>query len=164
MSKALRSGAITEQSCSEALLTAKGDLFIASSYLGVKPRELDSYIRASEDLQAFVAAIGYVKSTTEYSKLSAEQFADQMEIQTRSYRLEALDVIHEIATMEDNGPEPLSAAMMEVKLKAAIQLRGSAPEAPVGNQQSQILTELNQLYQQASTRIKSIRVAQIEYD
>lgn len=164
MSKALRSGTITEQSCSDALMTAKGDLFVAAAYLKVKPRELDSYIRASEDLQAFVAAIGCVKASAEYSKLSTEQFADQMEIKTRSYRLEALDVIHEIATLEDNGPEPLSAAMMEVKLKAAIQLRGSAPEAPVNNGQSQIMTELNQLYQQASTRIKSIRVAQIEYD
>jgi hypothetical protein len=145
-------------------MIARGDLFVAASYLHVRPRELDGYLRASESLQAFVSAMGRVKATPEYDRLSQEQFAEELDRLTRSYRLEALDVIYDIATLEDNGPEPMSAAMMEVKLKAAIQLRGSVLESPATSQQSQIFNELNQAYQQAAPRIRSMRIAQIEFD
>ena len=57
----------------------------------------------------------------------------------------------------------MSAAEKEVKLKAAIALRG-APEAKVqADSQSQVLAELNDLYQQNAPRIKSVRAVQIEY-
>jgi hypothetical protein len=150
----------TEQSIVEALMTARGDLFVAAAYLGAKPRELDSYIRASEQLQGFMAAIGHVKANPEYNRLSVEQFADELERLTRSYRLEALNIIHELATMNYD-----SAAMADVKLKAAIQLRGAAPEAVTTNTQGNILGELNRIYQEAAPRIKSIRAAvQIEME
>ena len=60
--EALRAGLISEDTVTAALMSARGDLFVASSYLGVTGRELDSYIRASEHLQAFSAAIGTVKA------------------------------------------------------------------------------------------------------
>jgi hypothetical protein len=164
ISQALRDGYISEDSICAALTTARGDLFVASAYLSVTPRELDWYIRASDPVQKFVGAINRVKATPDYDRLSGEQFQDQLRLLTSAYRLEALDVIHDIATMPDDGPEPMSAAMMEVKLKAAIQLRGTVAEAPVNNQQSQVFKELNTLYQQAAPRIKSMRVAQIEFE
>ena len=173
--EALRAGLISEDTVTAALMSARGDLFVASSYLGVTGRELDGYIRASEHLQAFCAAIGTVKTSADYKRLSDEQFEDELERLTKGYRLEALSVIHEIATeaivsddriLPDGQIVPgakMSAAEKEVKLKAAIALRG-APEAKAGvNDQSQVLAELNELYQQNAPRIKSVRAVQIEY-
>ena len=158
--ESLRAGLITEDSLVAALMSARGDLFVAASILGVTGRELDGYIRASEGLQAFCAAIGTVKTSTDYKRLSDEQFEDELERLTKGYRLEALDVIHEVATEPMEG---MSAAEKEVKLKAAIALRG-APEAKAGvNDHSQVLAELNELYQQNAPRIKSVRAVQIEY-
>jgi hypothetical protein len=157
--EALRMGLVSEQTIRDALTNAKGDLFIASSYLGVTGRELDSYIRASETLQAFVAAINTVKLDPAYKRMSGEQFADELERLTRGFRLEALDVIHELATMSYE-----TAAMAEVKLKAAIQLRGAHTDQTTDNGQNAVLMELNQIYQQAAPRIKSVRAVQIEYE
>lgn len=156
---ALRQGLISEQIIRDSLTVAKGDLFLASSYLGVTGRELDGYIRASEDLQGFVAAIAKVKRDPLYDKMSADQFTDELDRMTRGMRVEALDVIHELATM----PFGESAAMAEVKLKAAVQLRGAA-DAPITGGQTAVLQELNLLYQQAAPRIKSVRAVQIEYE
>ena len=159
--EALRAGSVTTATISEALLSARGDLFVASSILGVTGRELDSYIRSSDELQTFCAAVGSVKASGDYKKFSDEQFADELERLTKGYRIEALDVIHEIAT------EPMiemSAAEKEVKLKAAIALRG-APEAKGASQDNaSILAELNAIYQSAAPKIRTIRAVQIDYD
>jgi hypothetical protein len=54
--------------------------------------------------------------------------------------------------------------MAEVKLKAAIALRG-VPDARVQpSQHSGELEELNRLYAEAAPRIRSVRAVQIEYD
>lgn len=150
--------ATTEQGVVEALMTARGDLFVAAAYLNIRPRDLDSYIRSSEQLQGFMAAIGHVKTSAEYNRMSNEQFADELERLTRSYRLDALNVIHQLATMTYD-----SAALADVKLKAAIQLRGAAPETVSTASQTNILGELNRIYNETAPRIKSIRAAiQIE--
>jgi hypothetical protein len=158
--EALRDGLISEQLIRDSLTTAKGDLFIAASYLGVTGRELDGYIRASDELQGYVAAIATVKRDPDYDRMSADQFSGELERLTKGYRIEALDVIHELATMSYGE----SAALADVKLKAAIQLRGAHADAgPTGDQHA-VLQELNLLYQQAAPRIKSVRIAQIEFD
>ena len=87
MREALRAGLISEESVTTALMTARGDLFIAASYLGCTGRELDSYIRASEGLQAFSAAIGTVKTSADYKRLSDEQFSDELDRLTKGYGL-----------------------------------------------------------------------------
>lgn len=159
--EAMRSGAITEGSLIEAMLHAKGDIFVASCILGCTARELDAYIRASEDLQGFVAAIATVKKNPEYERMSNEQFSDELDRLTRSYRLEALGIIHEIATMPTT-----TAADRDVKLKAAINLRGSAPDRVADNSTNNVLAELNEMYLQNAQRIKSVRIqtAQIEFE
>ena len=45
--ESLRAGTVSTTAISEALLDARGDLFVAASILGVTGRELDGYIRAS---------------------------------------------------------------------------------------------------------------------
>jgi len=57
-----------------------------------------------------------------------------------------------------------SAAMAEVKLKAAIALKGSGNDTVRNDGQSSILAELNQIYQTTAPRIKSVRVSQIEFE
>lgn len=158
--EALREGLISEDTIKDALTQAKGDLFLSSCYLGVTARELDGYIRASDTLQGFVAAIAKVKQDPEYRKMSNEQFSDELERLTRAYHLEALEVIHGLA-MEPGG----SAAGKEVQLKAAIALMGSAPQKKVDSGQMATLQELNELYHQSAPRIKSVRIqtAQIEF-
>ena len=155
---ALMDGLVTEQTIRDALTFGKGDLFLASAYLNCTARELDSYIRASEELQGFVAAIAKVKLDPEYARMSREQFEDQLELMTRNYKMDALSVIHDMAMMGYN-----SAAMAEVKLKAAIALKGSSNEPVRNNGQNSILVELNQIYQTHAPRIKSVRVSQIEF-
>lgn len=146
-------------SIENALTEHRGNLFLSATDLGMTPIQLDSIIRKSEDLQAFVAHIVQVKKDSEYDRMSEEQFNSRLEQLNRAYRVEALTVIHELATM----PYGESAAMAEVKLKAAVQLRGKDIDSPQNNGNNSILAELNTLYQQSAPRIKSIRVAQIEY-
>ena len=159
--EALRAGLIDQRTIRDCLVLAKGDLFVAASYLGCTARELDGYIRASEELQGYVAAIGTVKADPNYDRMSTDQFVSQLDQLTRAFRVEAINVIHELATMPFD-----SAAMAEVKLKAAVQLRGTGADAPQAGGQQAVLQELNDLYHQAAPRIKSIRVtqAQIEMD
>lgn len=158
--EALREGLITEDTIKDALTMAKGDLFLSSCYLGVTARELDGYIRASELLQGFVAAIAKVKKDPEYDRMSNEQFSDELDRLSRSYQIEALDVIHEIAI-----GKAVSAADREVKLKAAIALRGTQVAKKTDNGQMATFAELNELYHQNAPRIKSVRIqtAQVEF-
>ena len=159
-SEALRRGDIDEEVIRRALTTCKGDIFKASGMLYVAPRELDRYIRSSEELQGFAAAIATVKKNVDYDRISTEQFREELDNLTRSYRIEATNVIYELATMPFND----SAALADVKLKAAMQLRGAHSDAPVNSDQQQILAELNRLYQESAPRIKSTRIAiEVEY-
>ena len=165
-SEALRRGDISENNVKESLLKARGDIFIASSYLSITPRELDRYIRTSDELQLFTGSIESVKQNAEYDKLSNEQFKRQLDNKTKSFKLDALDVIYDIATMDQGsiGEIPMTAAMYEVKLKAAIKLRGNDDEKSVNNDHLNILTELNNQYLQTAPRIKSIRAIQVEFE
>jgi hypothetical protein len=156
---ALRQGLISVDRIKDALVTAQGDLFLTACYLDVRPGELDSYIRASDEIQGFVAAIDTVKKNADYDRLSKDQFEDQLDRLTKAYRIDALEVIHELATMPFD-----SAAMADVKLKAAVQLKGSNLETKDDGGHSLVLAELNQLYQQSAPRIRSIRAVQVEYE
>jgi len=161
--EALREGRISEESCYNALIEAKGDLFVASCVLGVTGRELDSYIRRSEALQAIVAGIGVVKANADYKRMSSEQFQDEFERLNKQYRVEAVNEIHKIATMDVPLDKDANAALVDVKLKAAVQLRGPVVEAVQTNSNTAVLDELNQLYQAHAPRIKTVRAVQIEY-
>lgn len=155
--EALRAG-LNEDAISQAMLETRGDIFLTAAYCGCTVRELDAYIRASSNLQAFAGAIGRVKCDADYDRLSTEQFEERLDVLTRAYRLEALDVIHDLATMPFDN-----AAMAEVKLKAAVQLRGVGETVSKSNGQDAILAELNQLYHTSAQRIKSVRISQIEF-
>lgn len=160
MKRAYRSGLISEQSIKEALAEAKGDIFLASSTLDCTAQELDRYIRASAELQNFAAAIEKVKIDPAYSRMSAEQFENELSDLTRAYRVVGIEELHDLATMDPKD----SAAMAKVKLQAAIALRGGQQQVGGDREIEHALSELNQLYHQNAPRIKQVRQTTITFE
>lgn len=167
-SETLKAGGVSEVSVRKALTVTKGDIFLTAAYLDCSVREVEWFIRRSDELLAYAVSIEKVKKNPDFDRMTNDQFADELDRRNREYRLEATNIIHEVATLpihDGDGKirEEMTAAMVEVKLKAAIQLRGGQNESRSGGDQMAVLAELNQLYQQSAPRIKSIRAVQIEY-
>ena len=158
--EALRAGGITQDAVCDALLKAKGDIFVTAAILGVTGRELDGYIRTSEALQMTVMGITQVKGDPAYDKMSSEQFRDEYDRLSSQYKIEAVNEIHALAMMPINAE---SAAQNDVKLKAAVQLRGPVMERSQAVDNSGVIDELNALYIANAPRIKTMRAVQIEY-
>lgn len=151
--RALRSGMISEQSIKDALVDAKGDLFLVACALDCTVREVDQYIRRSNELQSFASAVEQVKIDPAYSRLSAEQFDNQVANLLRSFQLDGINEVHKLATMDFGD----SAALAKVKLEAALALKGGASSRSVNGETENALAELNHLYHQNAPRIKEIR-------
>lgn len=160
MRRAMRAGLISEQSIKEALTEAKGDIFLASCALDCTAQELDRYIRRSPALQSFAAAVEQVKLDPAYSRMSAEQFENQLADLTRAYRVEGLQEIHKLATL-DYGD---SAALAKVKLEAAMALRGASGHGGGHSEAENTMAELDALYRQNAPRIKEIRKTVITFE
>mgnify|MGYP001590390495 CR=1 FL=1 len=148
----MRAGLISESSIKMALTEAKGDIFLAACALDCSAGELDNYIRRSNVLQGFAATVEQVKRDPAYDKMSAEQFENQINTLSRSYKLDGLNVIHELAMMA--APD---AATAKVKLDAAKSLRGGDGNTSHGGENEATLVELNQLYMANAPRIREIR-------
>jgi len=148
-----RAGGISEQAIKTALTESKGDLFLAACALDCTARELDLYIRRSASLQAFASAIETVKVDPAYSRLSTEQFENQVADLVRAFRLDGIKEVHKLATMEFGD----SAAVAKVKLDAALELTGSASSRTGNSESENALAELNALYHANAPRIKEIR-------
>lgn len=141
-----------------ALLDAQGDLFIAAQLLGhVTVLKLDRAIRADESLQKTFLAIKQVKSLPEYDRISQEQLEVEVTRRMAVYRADALDSLHELATM----PIDKNSAMAQVKLAAASRLAGSAAEKDQGSDLETTLRELNESFHRNAPRLKITRT-QIE--
>jgi hypothetical protein len=152
-SKARKAGLISEQGIKEALVEAKGDIFLAACALDCTARELDGYIRRSAVLQAFSLQIEQIKIDPAYSRMSVEQFENKLLDLGRAYRIDGLTEIHKLATMEFGD----SAALAKVKLDAAIALRGGVSNHAASSESENVLSELNALYHANAPRIKEIR-------
>jgi hypothetical protein len=152
-SRARKSGLISEQSIKTALTEAKGDIFLAACALDCTPRELDIFIRRSAALQAFAGAIETVKVDPAYSRMSAEQFENQVADLMRAFRVDGINEVHKLATMEFGD----SAALAKVKLDAALALTGKTGTSAGNSETENALAELNALYHANAPRIKEIR-------
>ena len=152
-SRARKSGLISEQSIKTALTEAKGDIFLAACALDCTPRELDLFIRRSAALQAFAGAIETVKVDPAYSRMSAEQFENQVADLMRAFRVDGINEVHKLATMEFGD----SAALAKVKLDAALALTGKTGASAGNSETENALAELNALYHANAPRIKEIR-------
>jgi hypothetical protein len=143
---------MSEPNVRAALLQAKGDIFIASNLLRMPAPHLDRCIRASEPMMAFAATIAQVKADPDYEKMSGGQFAAEINRLSSQYALDGLNVIHELAT-----GDAFTAAEKQVKLDAAVHLRGGAAIGNGGSEMEQLLHVLNQQYQEHAPRIREIR-------
>lgn len=152
-SRARKSGLISEQSIKTALTEAKGDIFLAACALDCTPRELDIFIRRSAALQAFAGAVETVKIDPAYSRMSAEQFENQVADLIRAFRVDGIQEVHKLATMEFGD----SAALAKVKLDAALALTGKTGTSAGNSETENALAELNALYHANAPRIKEIR-------
>lgn len=166
MREAMRQGAISEDKIKEHLIEAKGDLFVAASLTGCTAQEFDRYVRASGSLQAFAATIEVVKQDPEFNRMSIQQFENALTQRTITYRVDAIDSLHELATMsieteiqDSDGDFHVvkSAAMAKVKMEAAKHLHGGTTFNSSGNQVDAVLQELNHLYINNAPMIKEIR-------
>jgi len=152
-SESRRAGLVSEASIKTALTEAKGDLFLAACALGCTAREVDQYVRRSPVLQAHAGAIEQVKVDPAYSRMSVEQFDNQVADLVRSFRVDGIKEVHKLATMEFGD----SAALAKVKLDAALALSAGS-RSSVGNSDTEnALSELNALYHANAPRIKEIR-------
>lgn len=152
-SRARKSGLISEQSIKTALTEAKGDIFLAACALDCTPRELDLFIRRSASLQGFAGAIETVKVDPAYSRMSTEQFENQVMDLMRAFRVDGINEVHKLATMEFGD----SAALAKVKLDAALALTGNTTGRATNSETENALAELNALYHANAPRIKEIR-------
>jgi hypothetical protein len=152
-SRARKTCLISEQSIKTALTEAKGDIFLAACALDCTPRELDLFIRRSATLQAFAGAVETVKVDAAYSRLSTEQFENQVADLVRAFRVDGINEVHKLATMEFGD----SAALAKVKLDAALALTGGTNNRAGNSDTENALAELNALYHANAPRIKEIR-------
>ena len=151
--RARKSGLISEQSIKAALTESKGDIFLSACALDCTPRELDLFIRRSPALQAFASAIETVKIDPAYSRMSTEQFENHIADLVRSFKVDGIQEVHKLATMEFGD----SAALAKVKLDAALALTGGGSTRQNNNETENALAELNALYHANAPRIKEIR-------
>ena len=145
---------LNELSVSQALKDNKGDLILTHQVLGVSFGRLHMFIRCIPSLRRLVKEIERMKQDDEYDKLSVEQFRNEIEARTVVYQLDGLNTIHELATT----PHGDNASLADVRLKAAVQLRGPQTQTGVGGL-GDILAELNQQYLSTAQRVKGLRAS-----
>lgn len=149
----MRAGEISEDLIKKALTENKGDLFRSACALGCTAKELDRYIRSTDELQVFVVAIDQLKNDPAYERLSAKQFTEQLTLLIREGQVMALEEMQKLAGMSIGD----SAAMAQVKFLACARLMGSVVSGGHGGELSDLLAELNQRYEEAAPRIREIR-------
>ncbi len=139
---------ITEQSIKEALIEARGDIFIAGQLLQVTAIRIQRAIQVSAVLQATQDAIPKISKG-----LPLEQLRDAVEQRLTLYRVVGLDALHDLAAM----PIDANSAQNQVKLAAAARLAGETASAGGSGEFEATLRELNQAYQQTAPRLRVIR-------
>jgi hypothetical protein len=148
----------SEDAVRDVLIANKGDLIISATRLGCRPSMLVSWIRAVPSLTAVWNEMEKVKADPDFDSASQSVFDAEIRRRTAAYKLDGIEVIHQIATTEHGE----SAAMADVRLKAAVQLRDAGGDITQGG--SNVLIELNELYRKSAPRIRSMRAVQIEFE
>lgn len=149
---------VSEQLLSQTLVENRGDLMLTAGKLGMRPSKLVDAIKSVPSVAATWQAMERIKADPEFHRITQEQFQQAIAERSALYRLDGLEVIHELAMTDHEGVSGLA----EVRLKAAIALRGTQ-DTQQGSDQV-ILQELNSLYHQSARRIKSLRAVQIDYE
>ncbi len=132
----------------DALIEARGDIFLASQMLGITALRLNRAIQVSPTLQATLDA-----TTTSSKGLSKEALNEAIEHRLGLYRVAGLDALHDIASM----PIGENSAMVQVKFAAASRIAGSPEGGAGGGELGEALRSLNALYHEAAPRLRVVR-------
>ena len=138
---------VTEGSIKEALIEARGDIFIASQLLRVTAIRLDRAIQVSAALQAC-----YETVKEQGKGVPVEVIHAAVERRLSLYRVAGLDALHDLASM----PIDANSAQNQVKLAAAARLAGTV-ESAGGSGIEETLRELNAQYQKEAPRLRVVR-------
>lgn len=149
--------ALDEVTVKMVLLRNKGDLILSAGEMCIRPSTLVNWIRSVPSVKNLWDEMEALKADTKFEAATAEQFAKEIANRAAIYRLDGLEVLHELATEDHDGVS----AMAEIRLKAAIALRGATDYVPTSG--NNVLAELNTLYHANAPRIKSMRAVQIEF-
>ena len=149
---------LNEEIVRSVLLKNKGDLIRSAQTLTIRPSTLVRWIRSVPSVAAIWNEMEVVKADPAFDSATAAQFEAEIKARATVYRLDGLEVLHELATTDHDGVS----SMAEVRLKAAIELRNASEIGVMtgGN----VLAELNELYRANAPRIRSIRAVEIEFD
>lgn len=138
----------TEENAKQALIDARGDIFVASQLLGITAIRLNRAIQASADLQGTVDGIQQVGKGA-----SPEALHAAVEQRIALYRVAGLDALHDLATM----PIDQNSAQNQVKLAAAARLAGGLEGGVTGGEMAETFRELSELYQKHAPRLRVTR-------
>lgn len=141
-------GKLTEQAAKEALVDARGDLFIASQLLGITAIRLNRAIAVSPVLQS---ALDVSKMIVPGVPL--ETIHKAIEERVALYRVSGLDALHDLATM----PIDVNSAQNQVKLAAAARLAGTVEGQEGGSDLAETLRELQRQYDETAPRLRVTR-------
>lgn len=144
---------LTESGINDAIIEARGDIFIAAQLLGITAIRLNRAIRVSPILQATLDTIPRLSNG-----IPAEEIHSAIESRISLYRVTGLDALAELATM----PLDSNSAQNQVKLAAAARLAGETSTIGGGAEVADTLRVLNEKYHQAAPRIRVIRQTLIE--
>jgi hypothetical protein len=141
----------SEETVRLVLLRNKGDLIRSSGELNVRPSTLVNWIRSVPSVSNLWNEMEGVKTDPKFEAASQAQFEAEIKARLQGYRLDGIEVLHELATTDHDGVS----SMAEVRLKAAVELSNIA--APTSSPVGGLLQELNLLYKEHAPRIKSLR-------
>jgi predicted DNA-binding protein (UPF0251 family) len=144
---------LTEASIKEALIEARGDIFIASQLLGVTAMRVHRAIQIHPVLQTIAS-----ESKAAGEGIPAKVIAEAIEARLQLYRVAGLDELHALATMEISE----NSAQNQVKLAAAARLAGETSHGSVGGELAEALRDLNVDYHQNAPRIRVVRQTLVE--
>ena len=139
-----------------ALQEAGGDIPLAAARLQISAARLDEDVTMSKKLRKYFIKIRKAQNQAEvceYRNLSLKTILENIEYKRSLYRLEALEVIREIAGMKLSE----NSAMMQVKLLAAVRLYNETGDHAVGGTINDTLQALNNEFHATAKRITSVR-------
>lgn len=131
----------------DALIEARGDIFIASQLLQVTAIRVHRAIEVSPALQSVIDEVRLSGSS-----VSDDQIRRAADARAQIYRVSGLDALHELATM----PIDANSAQNQVKLAAAARLAGTVEAVGSGGLE-ETLRELNAQYQSEAPRLRVTR-------
>ena len=130
----------------------------SSSEMNIRPSTLVNWIRSVPSISSLFSEMEALKADAAFEAATQQQFEAEIRNRLQAYRLDGIEVLHELATRDDEGVS----SMAEVRLKAAIELAGASQ--PQNSMVGNVLAELNELYRTNAPRIKSMRAIQIDFD